>query len=193
MVPLRVRPFVTVIFGAKTLLMSRVPSSVTPLSVLLLLTAVIVVPACTVAFRSVPPAMVRLPLLASVPAIWRVPLPRLTGAFVVMLRLLIASVMFREWVIGLATAILIAASSAGPGLTPPTQLVSVSQSPPLGLPQKIIAGAMRSSSGSNQGRWRTRRAELIASCRPGSNRAVAACGQEAGATALRHLLLGQRG
>jgi hypothetical protein len=38
--------------------------------------------------------MVTLPLLASVPAIWRVPLPRLTGAFAVTLRLLIASVMF---------------------------------------------------------------------------------------------------
>ena len=161
MVPFKVRPLVTVILGAKTLPMSRVPSSVTPLRVLLpWLAAVIVVPVCTVAFRSVPPAMVKLPLLASVPAIWRVPLPRLTGAFAVTLRLLITSVVFWEWVIGLVTAMLITASSAGPGLTPPCQLAAVSQSPPLAFPQTIIAGAMRSSSSSSRGRRRDLRNRL---------------------------------
>src|SRR5262249_26579919 len=102
------------------------------------------------------------PLLTSVPAIWNVPLPRLMGAFAVTLRLLIESVMFCEWVIGLATAMLITASSAGPGLTPPCQLAPVSQSPPLAFPQEIIAGAMRSSSASSRGRLREGRDLLAA-------------------------------
>ena len=88
-VPFKVRPLVTFIFGAKTLPMSSVPSSVTPLMVLLLLTAVRTLPPLVVI---VPPMMVPpdtfhppvrlssarvLPVLSRVPVTFTVPPVRL--------------------------------------------------------------------------------------------------------------------
>ncbi len=88
-VPFKVRPPVTFIFGAETLPMSSVPSSVTPLMVLLLLTAVRTLPPLVVI---VPPMMVPpytfqppvrlssarvLPVLSRVPVRFTVPPVRL--------------------------------------------------------------------------------------------------------------------
>ena len=88
-VPFKVRPLVTFIFGAKTLPMSRVPSSVTPLKVLLLLTAVrtlaplvVIVPPMMVPPNTFhPPVRLSsarvLPVLSRVPVTFTVPPVRL--------------------------------------------------------------------------------------------------------------------
>src|ERR1700722_20243378 len=66
-------------------------------------------------------------------------------------------------------ATLIMAVSFAPGTTPPVQLAAVSQSPPAGLSQLIVAGASRSSSNSQNGRQnRARTARRVGpACRAG--------------------------
>jgi hypothetical protein len=117
-----------------------------------------VVPAVTVARPSVPPARVNVLVLLRVVAMFRVPLDRLTASVTSeAVRLFIESVTFCVWVMGADTAMLITASSFGPGKTLPIQLLGVSQSPPAALDQNTMDGRNLSSSAStNKGVLRNR-------------------------------------
>ena len=118
---------------------------------------VTVVPVCTVAPASVPPDNVTPLLSLNAPVTVSVPPDNAMGSEALTLATL--SVALVECVMVTLPGTSITASSSGPGKTPPCQLDAVSQSPPAGFIQLIIAGASRASSASNHGRCRWRRTD----------------------------------
>jgi hypothetical protein len=125
MLPLSVRPLVIVTVAALLVCRSRLPSSVTLLSVPPALVPCSVVPLCTVALPKIPPASVTGAVSLSVVLTLRAP-PESTMA-VLLTRLLTVSVTAAECVMVTGDTTLIVTSSPAPGTALVFQLLGVFQ------------------------------------------------------------------